>query len=46
MTPKADVFALGVVLAELITGQRALFRDNRQPNKMKSLITIVSRMAD
>ncbi|KAJ8623095.1 hypothetical protein MRB53_031624 [Persea americana] len=41
MTSKCDVFAFGVVLAELITGQRALIRDHREPNKMKSLISIV-----
>lgn len=42
MTPKTDGVAFGVVLAELITGQRALIRDNREPTKMKSLITVVS----
>ncbi|XP_058080049.1 lysM domain receptor-like kinase 3 [Magnolia sinica] len=41
MTSKTDVFAFGVVLAELITGQRALIRDNREPNRMKSLTSIV-----
>lgn len=42
MTSKTDVFAFGVVLAELITGLRAVIRDNREPNKMKSLISVVS----
>ncbi|KAM7475501.1 hypothetical protein LguiB_022744 [Lonicera macranthoides] len=40
-TSKTDVFAFGVVLSELITGQRALVRDDREPNKMKSLISLM-----
>ncbi|XP_010924244.2 lysM domain receptor-like kinase 3 isoform X1 [Elaeis guineensis] len=41
MTTKTDVFAFGVVIAELITGHRALLRDNKEPTKMKSLISIM-----
>lgn len=44
VTAKTDVFAFGVVLAELITGQRALIRDNREPTRMKSLITLISEI--
>ncbi|GFZ17434.1 leucine-rich repeat protein kinase family protein [Actinidia rufa] len=40
-TYKTDVFAFGVVLAELITGQRALARDNQEPKKMKSLVSLM-----
>ncbi|XP_020552064.1 lysM domain receptor-like kinase 3 isoform X1 [Sesamum indicum] len=42
VTIKTDVFAFGVVLAELITGQRALTRDNQEPSKMRSLITVLN----
>ncbi|XP_026383965.1 lysM domain receptor-like kinase 3 [Papaver somniferum] len=41
-TSKSDVFAFGVVVAELITGQRALIRNNQEPQKMKSLISVVT----
>ncbi|CAK7332599.1 unnamed protein product [Dovyalis caffra] len=44
VTSKTDVFAFGVVLAELITGLRALMRDNRESTKMKSLITVVYKI--
>lgn len=42
MTSKTDVYAFGVVVAELITGQRAIVRDNREPKRMKSLSSVVS----
>ncbi|KAK7252397.1 hypothetical protein RIF29_36311 [Crotalaria pallida] len=42
VTVKTDVFAFGVVLSELITGKRALFRDNKEETKMKSLIALVN----
>ncbi|WOL11742.1 lysM domain receptor-like kinase 3 [Canna indica] len=41
MSTKTDVFAFGVVLAELITGQRALIPDRKEPSKMRSLVTIM-----
>ncbi|KAL2347384.1 hypothetical protein Fmac_001384 [Flemingia macrophylla] len=40
VTIKTDVFAFGVVLAELITGKRALFRDNQEANNMKTLVKV------
>ncbi|XP_038685793.1 lysM domain receptor-like kinase 3 [Tripterygium wilfordii] len=41
ITSKTDVFAFGVVLAELIIGKRALFRESRETSWMKSLISIM-----
>ncbi|XP_020597329.1 lysM domain receptor-like kinase 3 [Phalaenopsis equestris] len=38
---KTDVFAFGVVIAELITGCRALSRDNKEATKMKSLVPVM-----
>ena len=42
-TSKTDVFAFGVVLAELITGQRALARDKQDPDRLKTLVSVVSQ---
>ncbi|AES96123.2 putative protein kinase RLK-Pelle-LysM family [Medicago truncatula] len=44
VTIKTDVFAFGVVISELITGKRALFRDNKEANNMKSLIAVVNKI--
>ncbi|RZC28176.1 LysM domain receptor-like kinase 3, partial [Glycine soja] len=44
VTIKTDVFAFGVVLAELITGKRALFRDNQEASNMKSLTSVVGQI--
>ncbi|XP_024976041.1 lysM domain receptor-like kinase 3 [Cynara cardunculus var. scolymus] len=40
-TSKTDVFAFGVVLAELITGQRALARDKQDPARLKTLVSVI-----
>lgn len=42
MSTKSDVFAFGVVLAELVTGERALIPDKKDASKMRSLVTAVS----
>ncbi|CAI0547451.1 unnamed protein product [Linum tenue] len=42
ITTKTDVFAFGVVLAELITGRNAVVHDHLQPSGMKSLAMTVS----
>ncbi|KAE8719613.1 Detected protein of unknown function [Hibiscus syriacus] len=44
MTLKSDVFAFGLVLTKLITCQRALVRDNKEPNKMRSLKTVINNI--
>nr|POE53674.1 lysm domain receptor-like kinase 3 [Quercus suber] len=44
VTPKTDVFAFRVVLAELITGQHALICDSKETYKMKSLITVINNV--
>ncbi|KAK2989730.1 hypothetical protein RJ640_030223, partial [Escallonia rubra] len=40
-TSKTDIFAFGVVLAELITGHRAIIADTREPTKLKSLSSLM-----
>ncbi|KAL3748155.1 hypothetical protein ACJRO7_009394 [Eucalyptus globulus] len=39
MTSKGDVYDFGVVLAEIVTGQCALARDDRDPNNFRTLVS-------
>ncbi|URD83284.1 LysM domain [Musa troglodytarum] len=45
MSTKSDVFAFGVVLAELVTGERALIPDKREACKMRSLVTAMKEVS-
>ncbi|KAK3439899.1 hypothetical protein EUGRSUZ_B00237 [Eucalyptus grandis] len=45
MTSKGDVYAFGVVLAEIVTGQRALARDDRDPSKFRTLVPTIADLA-
>ncbi|KAK3439898.1 hypothetical protein EUGRSUZ_B00236 [Eucalyptus grandis] len=39
LTSKGDVYDFGVVLAEIVTGQCALARDDRDPNNFRTLVS-------
>nr|XP_009385427.1 PREDICTED: lysM domain receptor-like kinase 3 [Musa acuminata subsp. malaccensis] len=45
MSTKSDVFAFGVVLAELVTGERALIPDKKDACKMRSLVTAMKEVS-